>query len=107
VHETVRVNLYVAAAPALVAILAVIVVGRLYPMVVRGLLRLSASSRGASGFLVLTRAARTSLASTAPAFALVLALTCSTASGSAGTGAARMPARNCVSPSARSSPNST
>ena len=45
------------------------------PADIRGLLRLSASSRGASGFLVLTRAARTSLASTAPAFALVLALT--------------------------------
>ena len=75
------VNFYVAAAPALVAILAVIVVGRLYPLIIRGLLRLSASSTGASGFLALTRAARTSLASTAPAFALVLALTVASFAG--------------------------
>ena len=75
------VNLYVAAAPALVAIPAVIVVGRLYPLIIRGLLRLSASSTGASGFLALTRAARTSLASAAPAFALVLALTVASFAG--------------------------
>ncbi len=75
------VNLYVAAAPALVAILAVIVVGRLYPLIIQGLLRLSARGRGASGFLSLTRAARTSLASTAPAFALVLALTVASFAG--------------------------
>ena len=75
------VNLYVAAAPALVAIPVVIVVGRLYPLIIRGLLRLYASSRGASGFLALTRAARTSLAGTAPAFALVLALTVASFAG--------------------------
>ncbi len=75
------VNFYVAAAPALVAILAVIVVGRLYPLIIRGLLRLSTSSTGASGFLALTRAARASLASTAPAFALVLALTVASFAG--------------------------
>jgi putative ABC transport system permease protein len=75
------VNLYVAAAPALVAIPAVIVVGRLYPLVIRGLLRLSASRPGASGFLALTRAARTSLATAAPAFALVLALTVASFAG--------------------------
>jgi putative ABC transport system permease protein len=75
------VNFYVAAAPALVAIPAVIAVGRLYPLIIRGLLRLSASSTGVSGFLVLTRAARTSLASTAPAFALVLALTVASFAG--------------------------
>jgi putative ABC transport system permease protein len=75
------VNLYVAAAPALVAVLAVIVVGRLYPLIIRGLLRLSARSTGASGFLTLTRAARTSLAGAAPAFALVLALTVASFAG--------------------------
>jgi putative ABC transport system permease protein len=75
------VNLYVAAAPALVAIPAVIVVGRLYPLAIRGLLRLGANSRGASGFLALTRAARTSLAAAAPAFALVLALTVASFAG--------------------------
>ena len=75
------VNFYVAAAPALVAIPAVIAVGRLYPLMIRGLLRLSASSTGASGFLALTRAARASLASTAPAFALILALTVASFAG--------------------------
>ena len=75
------VNLYVAAAPALVAIPAVIAVGRLYPLVIRGLLRLAVNSSGASGFLALTRAARTALASAAPAFALVLALTVASFAG--------------------------
>lgn len=75
------VNLYVAAAPALVAIPAVIAVGRLYPLIIRGLLRVYASSAGASGFLALTRAARTSLAGAAPAFALVLALTVASFAG--------------------------
>jgi len=75
------VNLYVAAAPALVALVAVIVVGRLYPLVIRGLLRLYGRSAGASAFLALTRAARTSLASAAPAFALVLALTVASFAG--------------------------
>jgi putative ABC transport system permease protein len=75
------VNLYIAAAPALVAIPAVIVVGRLYPLIVGGLLRLFARSAGAAGFLAMTGAARTSLASTAPAFALVLALTLASFAG--------------------------
>ncbi len=75
------VNLYIAAAPALVAILAVIVVGRLYPLALGGLLRLFARRAGASGFLALTGAARTSLATTAPAFALVLALTLASFAG--------------------------
>jgi len=75
------VNFYVAAAPALVAIPAVIVVSRLYPLTIRGLLRLYAGRAGASGFLALTRAARTSLASAAPAFALVLALTVASFAG--------------------------
>jgi putative ABC transport system permease protein len=75
------VNLYVAAAPALVAIPAVIVVSRLYPLVIRGLLRLYAGGAGASGFLALTRAARTSLLTVAPAFALVLALTVASFAG--------------------------
>jgi putative ABC transport system permease protein len=74
-------NLYIAASPALVAIVAVIAVGRLYPLVIRGLLRLFGSSAGASGFLALTRAARTSLAGAAPAFALVLALTVASFAG--------------------------
>lgn len=75
------VNLYIAAAPALVAIPAVVAVGRLYPLIIRGLLRLAAGSAGASGFLALTRAARTALVSAAPAFALVLALTVASFAG--------------------------
>jgi len=58
----------------LVAILAVVVMLRLYPLVIRGLLRLSARRAGATGFVALAGAARTSLTGVLPAFALVLAL---------------------------------
>jgi putative ABC transport system permease protein len=68
------VNLYTSAAPVLVAIPAVIVVLRLYPLALRGLLRLSARRRGAIAFLGLARAARVALTPALPAFALVLAL---------------------------------
>lgn len=69
------VNLYTSAAPVLVAVPVVIVVLRLYPLVLRGLLRGSARRRGAAAFLGLARAARTVLTPALPAFALVLALT--------------------------------
>jgi putative ABC transport system permease protein len=69
------VNLYTSAAPVLIAIPAVIVVLRLYPLLLRGLLRGSARSGGATAFLGLARAARTALTPALPAFALVLALT--------------------------------
>jgi putative ABC transport system permease protein len=69
------VNLYTSAAPVLVAVPAVIVVLRIYPFVLRGLLRVFARSAGAPAFLGLARAARTTLTPTLPAFALVLALT--------------------------------
>jgi putative ABC transport system permease protein len=68
------VNLYTSAAPALIAIPAVIVVLRVYPLVLRGLLRGSARRPGATAFLGLARAARTALTPALPAFALVLAL---------------------------------
>jgi putative ABC transport system permease protein len=68
------VNLYTSAAPVLVAIPAVIVVLRLYPLVLRALLRLSARRRGAIAFLGVARAARVTLTPALPAFALVLAL---------------------------------
>ena len=61
-------------APTLLAIPVVIVVLRLYPLAVRGLLRLAARGSGATAFLALARAARTSLASLLPALSLVLAL---------------------------------
>jgi putative ABC transport system permease protein len=69
------VNLYTSAAPVLVAIPAVIVVLRLYPLVLRGLLRACARTSRAPAFLGLARASRTTLAPALPALALVLALT--------------------------------
>ena len=69
------VNLYTSSAPILVAIPAVIVVLRLYPLVMRGLLRAFARTSRAPAFLGLARASRTALTPALPAFALVLALT--------------------------------
>jgi putative ABC transport system permease protein len=69
------VNLYTSAAPVLVAVPAVIVVMRVYPFVLRGLLRVFARSPGATAFLGLARATRSALTPALPAFALVLALT--------------------------------
>ncbi len=70
------VNLYTSSAPVLVAIPVVIVVLRLYPLVLRGLLRAFASSSRAAAFLGLARAYRTAaLTPAVPVFALVLALT--------------------------------
>jgi putative ABC transport system permease protein len=69
------VNLYTSAAPALIAIPAVIVVARIYPLALRALLRGSARGTGAAAFLGLARAARTALTPALPAFGLVLALT--------------------------------
>jgi putative ABC transport system permease protein len=69
------VNLYTSAAPVLVAIPAVIIVLRLYPQVLRGLLRIFRRTKGAPAFLGLARASRTALTPALPAFALVLALT--------------------------------
>jgi putative ABC transport system permease protein len=68
------VDWFLAAAPVLVAVLAVVVMLRLYPLVIGGLLRLSARRAGATGFVALAGAARTSLTGVLPAFALVLAL---------------------------------
>jgi putative ABC transport system permease protein len=69
------VNLYTSSAPVLVAVPAVIVVFRLYPLVLRGLLRAFARTSRAPAFLGLARASRTALTPALPAFALVLALT--------------------------------
>jgi putative ABC transport system permease protein len=69
------VNFFTSSAPLLVAVPVVIIVLRLYPLALRGLLRLTARSRRAPAFLGLARAARTSLTPALPAFALVLALT--------------------------------
>jgi putative ABC transport system permease protein len=69
------VDFYTSAAPALVAIPAVIIVLRVYRLVLRGLLRGAARGRGASGFLGLAQATRAALTPALPAFALVLAIT--------------------------------
>ncbi len=75
------VDWFLAAAPVLVAVLAAVVMLRLYPPVIRGLLRLSARRAGATGFVALAGAARTSLTGVLPAFALVLALSLATFAG--------------------------
>jgi len=70
------VNFYTSAAPVLVAIPVVIVVLRLYPLVLRELLRATARSSRAPTFLGLARATRTAgLTPALSAFALVMALT--------------------------------
>jgi len=69
------VDFYTSAAPVLVAIPAVIIAARVYPMILRGLLKGAARGRSAAGFLGLARAARTALTPALPAFALVLAIT--------------------------------
>jgi putative ABC transport system permease protein len=68
-------DLYTSAAPVLVAVPAVVVVLRLYPLLLRGLRRASARRRGVIGFLGLARAARASGTLALPAMTLVLALT--------------------------------
>jgi putative ABC transport system permease protein len=68
------VDLYTGASPVLVALPAAVLVMRLYPLALRGLLRASAAQRGVAGFLAMARAARISSASVLPIFALVLAL---------------------------------
>ncbi len=69
------VNLYTSAAPVLVAIPAVIVALRIYPLILRGLLRGAARRRGATGFLGMAQAARAALTPALPVYALVLAIT--------------------------------
>jgi putative ABC transport system permease protein len=54
---------------------------RLYPLAIRGLLALSARRSGATGFVALSRAARSSLTGALPAFALVLTLSLATFAG--------------------------
>jgi putative ABC transport system permease protein len=72
---------FLTVAPVLVAIPVVVIMLRLYPLVIHGLLRLSARRAGATGFVALAGAARTSLTGVLPAFALVLALSVATFAG--------------------------
>ena len=73
----------------LVAIPVVLVMLRLYPLAVRGLLAWSARGTGATGFVALSRAARSSLTGVLPAFALVLALSLATFAGMISDGITR------------------
>ncbi len=83
------IDLYLTITPVLVAIPVVVVMLRLYPLVVRGLLAASARGAGATGFVALSRAARSSLIGVLPAFALVLALSLATFAGMVNNGIAR------------------
>jgi putative ABC transport system permease protein len=75
------VNVYTSSAPVLVAIPTVIVVLRLYPLVLRGLLRACARTSRAPTFLGLAWASRTAVTPALPTFALVLALTVASFAG--------------------------
>ena len=80
------IDLYLTITPVLVAIPVVIIMLRLYPLAVRALLRLSARSTGATSFVAMSRAARSSLTGVLPAFALVLALSLATFAGMTSNG---------------------
>ena len=83
------IDLYLTLTPVLVAIPVVVVMLRLYPLAVRGLLAVSARGAGATGFVALSRAARSSLTGVLPAFALVLALSLATFAGMVSNGITR------------------
>jgi putative ABC transport system permease protein len=83
------IDLYLTITPVLVAIPVVLVMLRLYPLAVRGLLAASARGAGATGFVALSRAARSSLTGVLPAFALVLALSLATFAGMVNDGITR------------------
>ncbi|HEY1641658.1 MAG TPA: hypothetical protein VGG35_13275 [Streptosporangiaceae bacterium] len=63
------------AAPVLAAAAAALIAARLYPVPVRGLLRLAAGRPGPVGFLALARAARARIGALLPALTLVISLT--------------------------------
>ena len=84
-----QVNPLLMIAPVLVAVPVVLIMLRLYPLAVRGLLRLSARGTGATGFVALSAAARSSLTGVLPAFALVLALSLAAFAGMVSNGIAR------------------
>jgi putative ABC transport system permease protein len=84
-----QVNLLLTIAPVLVAVPIVVIMLRLYPLIVRGLLRLWARGTGATGFIALSAATRSSLTGVVPAFALVLALSLATFAGMVSGGITR------------------
>jgi putative ABC transport system permease protein len=74
-------NWFLTLAPVLVAILAVLITLRLYPLLVRAAVRIARRRAGATSYVALAASARTSLATAGPVFALVLALTLAAFSG--------------------------
>jgi putative ABC transport system permease protein len=82
-------DLYLTVLPILVAVPVVVVMLRLYPLAVRGLAALSARRAGVTGFVALSRAARSPLTGALPAFALVLALSLATFAGMVSQGITR------------------
>jgi putative ABC transport system permease protein len=74
-------DFYSSAAPVLLATAVAVVVLRVYPLAVRGLLQLTGQRAGAAAFLGLARAARASGSAALPAFALVLALSLASFAG--------------------------
>ena len=83
------IDLFLAIVPVLVAVPVVVVMLRLYPLIIRVLLGLSARGAGATGFVALSRAARSTLTGALPAFALVLTLSLATFAGMVSQGIAR------------------
>nr|WP_242644505.1 ABC transporter permease [Streptomyces laculatispora] len=81
-------DLLVSAAPVLVALIASLVLVRLYPLPLRLALRSVARLRGAVGFLALARAGRSSASGTLPLLALLVALTTAAFGGSVLAGVA-------------------
>jgi putative ABC transport system permease protein len=67
-------DVYASAAPVLLAIGVAVILIRIYPLAVVGVLRLTGQRAGPAAFLGLARAARVSAAAALPAFAMVLAL---------------------------------
>jgi len=67
-------DVYASAAPILLAVGVAVIVLRVYPLLVRGVLRLTGQRAGPSAFLGLVRAARVPAGAALPAFAMVLAL---------------------------------
>jgi putative ABC transport system permease protein len=70
-----QINWYLTVAPVLVAVPAVLITLRLYPLAIRGLLRIWGYRAGATGYIALASSARSNLATTGPLFTLALALT--------------------------------
>ncbi len=68
-------NWFLTLAPILVAIPAAVIILRLYPLVIAVMIKISKKRASATSYIALATSARSSLATTGPAFTLILALT--------------------------------